>query len=138
MNMSISKTDEITMRLVHYFITVENYQPIVVNGLENEIWLENLDNDYRVIRINANYIHNQEQLEFDEYKAKSIIKQIKKKTLSFKVNYLTILLDANEDLKIDEEENKNYITINEVEDINEKLINTFPTIINDDISSDDA
>ena len=138
MNMSISKTDEITMRLVHYFVTMENYQPIVVNGLENEIWLENLDNDYRVIRINANYIHNQEQLEFDEYKAKSIIKQIKKKTLSFKVNYLTILLDANEDLKIDEEENKNYITINEVEDINEKLINTFPTIINDDISSDDA
>lgn len=138
MNMSISKTDEITMRLVHYFVTVENYQPIVVNGLENEIWLENLENDYRVIRINANYIHNQEQLEFDEYKAKSIIKQIKKKTLSFKINYLTILLDANEDLKIDSEENKNYIAINEVDDINKKLINLFPTIKNDNISSDDA
>ena len=138
MNMTISKTDEITMRLVHYFVTMENYQPIVVNGLENEIWLENLDNEYRVIRINANYIHNQEQLDFDEYKAKSIIKQIKKKTLSFKINYLTILLDANEDLKIDDEENKNYITINEVEEINAKLDNIFPTIKNDNISSDDA
>ena len=138
MNMTISKTDEITMRLVHYFVTMENYQPIVVNGLENEIWLENLDNEYRVIRINANYIHNQEQLDFDEYKAKSIIKQIKKKTLSFKINYLTILLDANEDLKIDDEENKNYITINEVEEINAKLDNLFPTIKNDNISSDDA
>ena len=138
MNMSISKTDEITMRLVHYFVTMENYQPIVVNGLENEIWLENLDNEYRVIRINANYIHNQEQLDFDEYKAKSIIKQIKKKTLSFKINYLTILLDANEDLKIDDEENKNYITINEVEEINAKLDDLFPTIKNDNISSDDA
>ena len=138
MNMSISKTDEITMRLVHYFVTKENYQPIVVNGLENEIWLENLDNEYRVIRINANYIHNQEQLDFDEYKAKSIIKQIKKKTLSFKINYLTILLDANEDLKIDKEENKNYITINEVEEIDDKLDNIFPTIKDDNISSDDA
>ena len=138
MNMSISKTDEITMRLVHYFVTMENYQPIVVNGLENEIWLENLDNEYRVIRINANYIHNKEQLDFDEFKAKSIIKQIKKKTLSFKINYLTILLDANEDLKIDDEDNKNYITINEVDEINDKLIDLFPTIINDDISSTDA
>ena len=138
MNMTISKTDEITMRLVHYFVTMENYQPIVVNGLENEIWLENLDNEYRVIRINANYIHNQEQLDFDEYKAKSIIKQIKKKTLSFKINYLTILLDANEDLKIDDEENKNYITINEVEEINAKLDSLFPTIKDDNISSDDA
>ena len=138
MNMSISKTDEITMRLVHYFVTKENYQPIVVNGLENEIWLENLDNEYRVIRINANYIHNQEQLDFDEYKAKSIIKQIKKKTLSFRINYLTILLDANEDLKIDKEENKNYITINEVEEIDDKLDDLFPTIKDDNISSDDA
>ena len=41
--MSISKNDEITMRLVHYFVTKEDYQPIIVNGLENEIWLENLD-----------------------------------------------------------------------------------------------
>ncbi len=33
--MSISKPDEITMRLVHYFVTKENYQPIIVNGLDS-------------------------------------------------------------------------------------------------------
>ena len=32
----MSNADEVTMRLVHYFVTKENYQPIVVNGLENE------------------------------------------------------------------------------------------------------
>ena len=76
--MSISKPDEITMRLVHYFVTKENYQPIIVNGLDNEIWLENLDKDYSVIRINGNYIHNKEQLDFDKFKASTVIKQIKR------------------------------------------------------------
>ena len=39
--MNMSSTDQLVMRLVHYFITKENYQPILVNGVENEIWLEN-------------------------------------------------------------------------------------------------
>ena len=50
--------DEIIMRLVHYFVTEEDYQPIIVNGVKNEIWLENLDAPYRIVRINSNYIHN--------------------------------------------------------------------------------
>ena len=52
--------------------------------VENEIWLENLDSNYEVVRINSNYIHNNEQLDFDIFKTNSVIKQIKKKTLSFK------------------------------------------------------
>ena len=60
--MNMSSIDEITMRLVHYFVTKENYQPIIVNGLDNEIWLENTDKKYGVIRINSNYIHNNEML----------------------------------------------------------------------------
>ena len=82
--MNMSSTDQLVMRLVHYFITKENYQPILVNGVENEIWLENLDSNYEVVRINSNYIHNNEQLDFDIFKTNSVIKQIKKKTLSFK------------------------------------------------------
>ena len=138
MNMSISKTDEITMRLVHYFVTMENYQPIVVNGLDNEIWLENLDNEYRVIRINANYIHNQEQLDFDKYKASTIIKQIKRKTLSFKIKCLTILLDTNEDFTLSDEDKDDYITIKSVDEIISNLCVLFPTIVNDNISANDA
>ncbi len=64
-SLNMTNIDEITMRLVHYFVTKENYQPILVNGLENEIWLENIDKKYGVIRINSNYIHNNEQLSFD-------------------------------------------------------------------------
>ena len=60
------------MKLVHYFITEENYEPMIVNGVKNEIWLENLEAPYKVIRINSNYIHNDDQLEFDNFKIKNV------------------------------------------------------------------
>ena len=138
MNMSISKTDEITMRLVHYFVTKENYQPVIVNGLDNEIWLENLDKEYGVIRINANYIHNKEQLDFDKFKANSVIKQIKKKTLSLKMHYLTILLDVNEDVELTDDKNNKVIKLDDLTDIDKELSDFFPDINDDDISSTDA
>ena len=39
MNEIMNKKDELVMRLVHYFVTEEDYQPIIVNGVKNEIWL---------------------------------------------------------------------------------------------------
>ena len=33
----MDKKEELIMRLVHYFITEENYNPIVVNGVKDEI-----------------------------------------------------------------------------------------------------
>ena len=50
----IRKNEQIMMSLVHYFVTKENYSPINVQGVKDEIWLENLDGPYRVIRINCN------------------------------------------------------------------------------------
>lgn len=97
----MNKKDEVIMKLVHYFITEENYNPIVVNGVKDEIWLENSDGPYRIVRINSNNIFNKEQLRYDFYKIESIVKQIKKKTFSFSVNTLNILLDVNEDLTIE-------------------------------------
>ena len=97
----MNKKDEVIMKLVHYFITEENYNPIVVNGVKDEIWLENSDGPYRIVRINSNNIFNKEQLKYDYYKIESIVKQIKKKTFSFSVNTLNILLDVNEDLTIE-------------------------------------
>ena len=70
MDSQINERDLISMKLLHYFITKKNYSPIVVQGVENEIWLENLDGDYKVIRIVNSYIHNNEQLEFDVFKTK--------------------------------------------------------------------
>ncbi len=99
-SLGITKRDEMTMRLVHYFVTQENYQPIVVNGLENEIWLENTQKKYEVIRINNNYIHNNEQLDFDIFKTKTVIKQIKKKMLSINCPTIDILLNVGDNVDI--------------------------------------
>ena len=61
------------MKLLHYLITEKNYNPIVLQGVDNEIWLENLDEDCKVIRIVSEYIHNDEQYAFDVFKTKKII-----------------------------------------------------------------
>ena len=65
----IRKNEQIMMSLVHYFVTKENYSPINVQGVKDEIWLENLDGPYRVIRINCNSIINEEQYKFDLFES---------------------------------------------------------------------
>jgi len=72
-----------TMKLLHYFITEKDYNPIILQGVENEIWLENLEADCKVVRIVSNYIHNDEQFNFDVFKTKRILKKIKKKIRVF-------------------------------------------------------
>ena len=51
---NVRKQDEILMSLVHYFVTKEGCAPIYVQGVKDEIWLENIDGPYRIIRINSN------------------------------------------------------------------------------------
>lgn len=128
----MDKREEIVMRLVHYFITVENYTPIVVNGVKNEIWLENIDGPYRIIRINSNYIHNKEQYDFDIYKLKNIVHQIKKKTMSLKMNTLNIFLNLNDDVKVNEEKNINCIKLHDIKELekNSIIVDAFPNISN--------
>lgn len=125
----VQKKDDIVMRLIHYFITEKNYTPIVVRGVKDEVWLENDEGPYRIIRINSNYIHNEEQFNMDIFKTKNVMKQIKKKTLSFKMNTLNIFLDINEDVKLKEVKDIDSIIINNVKDITKKeLVNIFPDI----------
>lgn len=130
MEISVRKQDQILMSLVHYFVTKENYSPILVQGVKDEIWLENLNGPYRVIRINSNYIHNNEQFKFDQYKIIGILKQIKKKTFSFKVNALNINLNENEYEKSSIIKNVDNITINNLADIekNKDLLEIFPNL----------
>lgn len=129
---SINAYDQIMMSLAHYFITKENYQPINVQGVQNEIWLENLEGPYRVIRINAKSIYNDEQYLTDIFKIKYVIKQIKKKTLSFKVNTLNICLNVNDKVNLESKFNINSIKLNSVAEIktNKALIGAFPNIQN--------
>ncbi len=100
MKTSREKKDLLVMKLLHYFITDRNYNPVVVHGIQNEIWLENMDSDFRIVRIVMNYIHNEEQLEFDNFKVSKLVKQIKLKTFTFKMKVLTLYLDLNEDVKL--------------------------------------
>ena len=101
MNTGINERDLVSMKLLHYFITKKNYTPIIVQGVENEIWLENLDSEYKVVRIVNGYIHNNEQLDFDAFKTKRMVKKIKKKTFSLKIKTLNILTDVGENVDRD-------------------------------------
>ncbi|MBO4601134.1 MAG: rhomboid family intramembrane serine protease [Bacilli bacterium] len=129
MGLIMSDKDEILMSLVHYFITEENYTPIVVKGAKDEIWLENMDGPYRVVRINSNHIHNDEQFDFDMLKTKSVLKQIKKKTFSVSMNVLNIFLDINK-LPDKDFKDMDIIYIDSLKDVpeNKVLLNAFKKI----------
>ena len=94
--------DEIVMKLLGYFIKEKNYNPIVIRGVQNEIWLENMTEEYKIVRIVSNYIHNNEQLEIDIHKTKQLSKAIKKKTLSLKMNILSIFTNLGENVNVDD------------------------------------
>lgn len=96
MNIKINKKDDIILKILHYFITEEDYKPVIINGLNNEIWLENMEKDLQLIRINTNYIHNNEQLRTDMFKAKTIMRSIKKSTFSLNINLLNLLIDTGD------------------------------------------
>ena len=90
--------NKIVMKLLHYFITEKNYNPIILQGVENEIWLENLSEDYKVVRIVSGHIHNDEQYDFDKFKTKRILKKIKKKTLSLNMNVFSFFLNISDNI----------------------------------------
>ena len=126
----------IVMKLLHYFITEKNYNPIILQGVENEIWLENLSSECQIVRIVSGYIHNNEQFGFDKFKTQRIVKKIKKKTLSININVLSIFVNLGDNVKFEEpipnffwvkaedekELEKNQIIKNKFPDLPKKLI----------------
>ena len=136
----IKKNEQIMMSLVHYFVTKENYSPINVQGVKDEIWLENLDGPYRVIRINCNSIINEEQYKFDLFKVQHIIKQIKKKTLSWKMNALNICLDLDKKIEPGLFNHIETINIKSLNDIkkNKELKEIFPNLENELLDTKDG
>ncbi len=131
-NIKLDEKSTLVMKLIHYFITEKNYNPIVLQGLENEVWLENLDKEYKVIRIVSNYIHNDEQFEFDIFKTKRILKKIKKKTFSLSLNNLSIFLNLGDNVSNNKEniENVSVISIKEEKDLfkNEIIKEIYPDL----------
>ncbi len=122
MNIKIDKKDDIILKILHYFITEEDYKPIIINGVEGEIWLENMQSDLKLIRINSNYIHNEEQLKCDTFKAKAIMKSIKKSTLSLKMNMLNLLMDVGETVKVIDNKNIETIKIEQINDFKKNKV----------------
>ena len=104
----VKNQDILSMKLMHYFIVNKNYKPIIVNGVENEIWLQNDNEDYKIIRIVLNKIINKEQYELDLLKITNILSQIKRKTLSLSVKVFTFYMYMDEDLVIEEDEETKY------------------------------
>lgn len=132
----VNKIDEITMKLMHYFITEKNYNPVILQGAKNEIWLENLNSDYKIIRIVSNYIHNNEQLNFDLYRSSTIIKKIKKQTFSFSMNTLSIFINLGDNVdeeKIRPSKEMDFVGIKDIDELNKcgNVLKVFPDIITD-------
>lgn len=105
------KKELLVMKFLHYFITEKNYNPVVVHGIQNEIWLENMDNDIRIIRIVTGYIHNKEQLDFDNFKINRLTRQIKLKTFTLRMKVLTLYLDLNDDITLEQTKNNFFVNV---------------------------
>lgn len=116
-NIDLDDKNVIVMKLLHYFITEKNYNPIILQGAENEIWLENMDEDYKIVRIVSNYIHNNEQFDFDMFKTKRIVKKIKKKTFTFDINTLSLFLDLGDNVSLSSSKKLENINIKEENDL---------------------
>ena len=133
MNITLNENDEIVMRLIHYFITVQGYNPVLLHGAKDEIWLEKADGDYKIIRIVSNYIHNNEQLDLDLYKTKQIMRKIKRKLFSFKMNALSIFVNLgdNVDIKDKSDDKVECVKIKNFSDISkyDSIIKVFPSIL---------
>ncbi len=135
-NIIINKKDDIVVKLVHYFVTEEDYKPIVVNGLKNEIWLENMNNDIKIIRLNINYIHNNEQLNNDLRKVDAIRKNIKKKTYTFKMKVLNILVDCGDSVTLKNTDDIESVEVKRISDIKKnKFVNEYFPDLKDKINS---
>ncbi len=106
MVIDMNEKNTLAMKLLHYFIVEKGYTPIVLQGADDEIWLENLDEDYEIVRIVMKYIHNEEQYKFDVFKTNRILRKIKRKTLSFKLKTLSIFLDLGGSVELNKIENK--------------------------------
>ena len=127
----LNNNDLLIMNLVHYFIKEKNYNPVILHGINDEIWLENLDNDYKLIRIVSHYIHNKEQLNFDRFKLKRILDNLKKKTFSLKMPVISIYTSLGDAVELPKEENNilNFFISKTSEIENENLIELFPDIV---------
>lgn len=129
-DISINNKDKIIMKLLHYFITDKGYNPVILHGIKDEIWLENLNSEYKIIRIVSNYIHNEEQLNLDIFRTKRVLKSIQKKTLVLNMETLSIFIDLGDNVSLKQIDNMDLVSIEQEKDLenSEILQQKFPDI----------
>ena len=95
-----------------------------------------MENDLKLIRINTNYIHNEEQFKSDIFKVKTIMKSIKRNTLSFKMTTLNLLLDTGDNVSIIDNKNIETIKIDGLDDFkkNKFVKEFFPKVKDTDFN----
>ena len=130
----INDKDTVVMNLVNYFVANKNYNPVVVHAINDEIWLENMDSEYRIVRIVSRYIHNNEQMKFNKFRSNQIIKKLKKKTLTMHMNALSIYIDLGDnvtDISVDDGKNNLSVLVKSINDLakNKMIKETFPDIV---------
>ncbi len=123
MEHTIDEKNEIIMKMLHYFIVEKNYNPIILQGAENEIWLENLESDdYKIVRIVSNRIINEEQFSYDLFKTKRVVSKIKKKTFTLKMPVLSIFTDLDKKVSVPEQKNISFVTLEKDGDVATNLV----------------
>lgn len=130
MNQMKITLNENVWKLIYYFIVMEGYNPIIIHGNEDEIWLEKMDGKYNVIRIASKYIHNLDQLDYDYNKVEHIIRSIKKKAFVYKVRMINVFTNLNDSLLIeDDRRNIEYVSFKTWDDLkNSIIVKEFPAI----------
>lgn len=127
----IRKEDLIVVSLVNYFMVQKNYSPVILYGIDSEIWFENLNAEYKIIRIITGKLKNADAVELEYFRYNRIINSLKRKTFSTKLKTLSIVVCSDENMPaLKNNKNNTYIVVNSINDItsNETLLNEFPSI----------
>lgn len=117
MEQTTSKQDLMAMKLVHYFITKEGYHPVMLHGANQEVWLEKVEGEPKIIRIVSNYIHNEEQFEFELYKTEQIMKKIGKKICCFKMDAISFFVNLGDNVEVVDTNNVKCIGLRKEKDL---------------------
>ena len=136
MKTKANEKDILVMKLIHYFMIKKDYVPIIIRGIDNEVWLENPKGEFRIIRIVTKNIFNNEQYEFDTFKNKNIVSQISKQTLNPFIDVLTIYTDIGDNFKkkIENTKRYKYITIEKEKDIEkDEILNKYYKDLKDNL-----
>lgn len=139
-DVELDEQNKVVMQLLHYFITAKGYVPILLQGVQNEIWLENFEEEYKIVRIVSDYIHNNEQFSFDVFKAKRISKKIKNKTFAFKMPIFSVYTDLGSSVDLASNKDMTCIFVDNEEKLmkNDIMKNVFPDFQGKMVVSDDA